>query len=80
MELRRAGGTETWIENINLFGGIISASEKLNIIQSKSEEMRTSQERYYLNVFEELKASDLSREEKLEILLELTIPEEKKQK
>lgn len=82
VEFRIPNGTiepETWIENINLFGGIISASEKLNIIQSKSEEMRTSQERYYLNVFEELKASDLSREEKLEILLELTIPEEEKE-
>ena len=44
VEFRIPNGTiepETWIENINLFGGIISASEKLNIIQSKSEEMRT---------------------------------------
>ena len=82
VEFRIPNGTiepKTWIENINLFGGIISASEKLNIIQLKPENMRTSDEQYYLNVFEELKNSNLSREEKLEILLELTIPEEEKE-
>lgn len=79
IEFRMSNGTinpDTWIENINLFGGIVSAAEKLQIIQSKPEENRTDEESKYLASFDVLK-EDVSSERKLQALLELTIaPEE----
>lgn len=79
IEFRMSNGTinpDTWIENINLFGGIVSTAEKLQIIQSKPEENRTDEESKYLASFDVLK-EDVSSERKLQALLELTIaPEE----
>ncbi len=79
IEFRMSNGTinpDTWIENINLFGGIVSAAEKLQIIQSKPEETRTDEESKYLANFDILK-EDVSSERKLQAFLELTIaPEE----
>lgn len=82
IEFRISNGTiepETWVENINLFGGIISASEKLNKIQLKIEEERTEEEQQYLKKFEKLKDTTILREEKLENLLELTVPKEERE-
>lgn len=79
IEFRLANGTidpDTWIENINLFGGIVSASEKLKDIQDKPLAERTEEENKYLNAFDELKNPELAQEEKLNNLLELTIPQE----
>ena len=80
IEFRMSNGTinpDTWIENINLFGGIVSAAEKLQIIQSKQEETRTDEESKYLASFDILKEKDVSTEKKLQAFLELTIaPEE----
>lgn len=79
IEFRMPNGTinpDTWIENINLFGGIVSAAEKLQIIQSKPEETRNDEESKYLANFDILK-EDVSSEKKLQAFLELTIvPEE----
>lgn len=79
IEFRMPNGTinpNTWIENINLFGGIVSAAEKLQIIQSKSKETRTDEENKYLSNFDILKKEDVPKEEKLQSFLELAIAPE----
>jgi hypothetical protein len=81
IEFRLANGIvdgNTWIENINLFGGIIKASEDLAQIQAKPEEQRSEQEKKKISCLEQLKEKEISSESKLEALLELTIPEEDK--
>ena len=78
IEFRLANGTidaGTWIENINLFGGIVRAAEDLAIIQSKPEEQRTEKDQKMLEYFEQLKNSEISQQEKLEALLAIVIPE-----
>ena len=79
IEFRLANGTldeNTWIENINLFGGIVKAAEDIALIQSKPEEERTAEEIEKLKNFEELRDKKLKDTEKLEKLLALTIDEE----
>lgn len=81
IEFRLSNGTldpKTWIENINLFGGIIRASEDLAMIQLKAEEGRTDDEKKLLDNFNKLKDSKLSNEEKLEAMLSIVISEEDK--
>ena len=78
IEFRLANGTinaGTWIENINLFGGIVRAAEDLAIIQSKPEEQRTEKDQKMLEYFEQVKNSEISQQEKLEALLAIVIPE-----
>ena len=82
IEFRLANGTinpDTWIENINLFGGIIASAEKVAELQSKDEEKRTIEEQEYLAKFELLKNSEIDNGEKLEALLDLTVPSEDKE-
>ena len=79
IEFRLPNGTldaDTWIQNINLFGGIIRISENLAIIQTKPEEERTEEEIKMLQQFEILKNSEISDKEKLEALLAIVITEE----
>ena len=79
IEFRLANGTideETWIENINLFGGIVRASEELALIEQKTAEDRTAEEQQRLDDFESLKYLGTSDKDKLEILLSLAIAEE----
>ena len=57
IEFRLSNGTinpNTWIENTNLFGGIIKVSHELAEIQSKKEEQRTEEEKRLLKNFENL--------------------------
>ena len=80
VEFRYANGSkeaETWIENINLFGGIVKAAEDLAIIQTKSEEEKTNEERGLLRAFEVVKDKNAGEEDKLDALLEIIIPNEK---
>ena len=70
---------DTWIENINLFGGIVKASEDLAIIQSKLEKERTREEQEKLEYFEKLKDTEITDLEKLENLLKIVIPEENRE-
>ena len=80
MEFRYANApkdAETWIENINLFGGIVKAAEDLAIIQAKSEEERTDEENDLLRAFEVIKDKNAAEEEKLDALLEISIQNEK---
>ena len=79
IEFRLANGTidaDTWIQNINLFGGIVRSSEDLAKIQTKPEEERTEEEKNILEYFEQIKSSKISNQEKLEALLSIVIPEE----
>lgn len=79
IEFRLPNGTldaDTWIENINLFGGIIKTAQDLAIIQTKPEQEQTDEERDLLRKFEKLKEANVDEHEKLEILLALVIPQE----
>ena len=69
--------SKTWIENINLFGGIVKASEDLAMIQAKPEEQRTNEEKDLLIEIQILKDKNSSDEEKLDALLEIIMPNEK---
>lgn len=68
---------ETWIENINLFGGIVRAAEDLAIVQAKSEEELTEEEKDLLSAFDVIKDKNATSEEKLDALLKISIPNEK---
>ena len=79
IEFRLPNGTTdaaTWIENINLFGGIVKTSENLSQIQKKPEKERTYEDERKIEYLEKIKNGETSQEEKLEFLLELIIPEE----
>ena len=79
IEFRLANGTvdeNTWIENINLFGGIIKAAEELTNIQNKPEEERTDEEKEKLRNFEEIKNSELDDKERFEKLMVIAIKKE----
>ena len=79
IEFRLPNGTidaDTWIENINLFGGIVKAAENLALIQLKAEEERTIEEQGKLDCLEKLKDTKITDLEKLEYLLKIVIPEE----
>ncbi len=79
VEFRLANGTvkpEVWIENINLFGGLLRAAQELSIIQAKNYNVRTDEEKAYLECFESIRNDDLTEKAKLEKLLELVIDKE----
>lgn len=79
IEFRLANGTidaDIWIQNINLFGGIVRSSEDLARIQTKPGDERTQQEKKMLEYFEQIKKSKISERDKLEALLSIIIPEE----
>ncbi|MBP3255570.1 MAG: amidoligase family protein [Clostridia bacterium] len=81
IEFRLANGTldqNTWIENINLFGGMVKAAEEIGIIKNKINEGKeiTADEQEKLKHFEKIKDSELTEEQKLERLLALTIKEQ----
>lgn len=82
IEFRLPNGTidaDTWIENINLFGGIVRASEELAQIQLMDEADRTPEEQQKLDFSEQLKNKEISDSERLELLLSIVIPEENRQ-
>ena len=79
IELRLSNGTidaKTWIENINLYGGIVKAAEEIAQIQLQSEEERTDEELVKLKKFELLKSKEISDEKKLEALIYITVGQE----
>jgi hypothetical protein len=82
IEFRLSNGTvdaKTWIENINLYGGLIRASQEISLIQAKPEEERTEEETKKLAIFDRLGTDEsLQGEERLEYLLKLAIPDPKK--
>ena len=71
IEFRLANGTlnpEMWIENANLFGGMVAISEDLAQIQKNG--VRTEEDKHKQEIFDKLK-QDIDEKEKVEILLEL---------
>ena len=81
IEFRASNGTvnaDTWIENINLFGGLIKTSEDLARIKNKRGKIR-KKEKVMLEQFEKLKSKNITETEKLETLLNLIVPKELKE-
>jgi len=78
VEFRLPNGTvdaNTWIQNINLFGGIIKTAQELSVIQEKEVDELNEEEKKKLECFENIKSEDLDEKEKLEALLKLVIDE-----
>ncbi|MBQ2937391.1 MAG: amidoligase family protein [Clostridia bacterium] len=78
IELRTANGTidpDVWIENVNLFGGIIKASQELAELQAKKMRDLTMDECIKIGSFERLKSDGVDKKEKLDLLLSLTVKE-----
>lgn len=76
IEIRMPNGTinaDTWIQNINLFGGIVKIAEETAEIQSKDERKLSLEEKRKLDLFNKLGRDKLKNKEKLEILLDLVI-------
>lgn len=81
IEFRMPNGTinpKTWIENINLFAGIVRASEELNQIQQKPEQERTEEEQEKIRLFKRIGSQKLTEREMLDILLTLSVSAEKR--
>lgn len=82
IEFRLSNGTidaNTWIENANLFGGLVAISQRISDIQHKSIHEIDEEDKSILEKFTRLKSKELSNEERLDMLLSLCIPEELKQ-
>ena len=82
IEFRLPNGTvdaNTWIENINLFGGLVKSAQGLAIIQEKNESERTEQEQHLLECFEKIRNKEVDEKETLEQLLEIVVPEENRE-
>lgn len=78
IEFRISNGTvntDTWIENINLFGGIVKSAKELSVIQSKDESKLSEEEKEKLKCFENIKSDNLNEKEKLESILVLVVKE-----
>ena len=77
IECRIPNGTldpDVWIENINLFGGIIASAQKVDELLNKKG--RTPEDKQYLASYFKLINQQMTEEETLECLLALTIPVE----
>lgn len=77
IEFRLANGSlepNTWIDNINLFGGIVKAAQDLALIDNKYE--ISIEEKQKINSLETLKDTKKNDREKLEALLKLAIEED----
>ena len=82
IEFRIPNGTinpDVWVDNINLFGGLIKACEDLAKIQLKEEEL-TEEEQDYLENLEIIKDEKSDEYEKMIALLNITIHDKEKQK
>ena len=80
IEFRLPNGTidpNTWIENINLFGGIVKKAHELSVIQSKTIEQRTEREKNILYDFKKIQ-TEKDENKIAEALIDLCIePEDK---
>ena len=82
IEFRLSNGTidaKTWIENINLYGGLVKTAEDLSIIQQKDESERTKEEQEKLDFFENIRNKRYDEKEICEQLLQIVIPEENRE-
>ncbi|MBO5348852.1 MAG: amidoligase family protein [Clostridia bacterium] len=79
IEFRLPNGTldyKTWIENINLYGGIISVSEELSKLQAKEPSQLSEEEIRKINLFNSLK-NPISDRAKMRNLIDLVFPNKK---
>lgn len=79
IEFRIPNGTidvDTWIENVNFFGGMIKISQRISEIESKDNNDRTDEENIIIDKFKMLKTKDINEEERLNLLLDLCVTEE----
>ena len=81
IEFRLPNGTinpTTWVENINLFGGLIRTSHELSKIMKKTEEQRTEEEKQMLYNYEILQ-TETDEKKDAEALIKLCVlPEQVK--
>lgn len=80
IEFRLSNGTvdpTTWIENINLYGGLVRVAQEISLIQEKKEGERSPEEASKLELFDKLGTDiNLSEKERASILIELIISAE----
>ena len=82
IEFRLSNGTisaTTWIENINLFGGIVKAAGDLSIIQAKSKSELTKKEQHFLECFENIRNKRFGERETLSQLLDIAVSKDNKE-
>ena len=82
VEFRLSNGSiyaDTWIDNINLFGGIIKTSKELVQIQEKQEKDLSKEEKEKIQLFERIKQTDIEEKEKMQDLVKLVVAEEDRQ-
>ena len=81
IEFRMPNGTvnaDTWIENINFFGGLVRVSHELSKIMLKSEEQRTEEEKKMLYNYEVIQTEQDERKV-AEALIGLCVSQEQMQ-
>lgn len=80
IEFRISNGTidpTTWIENINLYGGLVRVAQEISLIQEKKERKRSPEEASKLALFDKLGTDiNLTEKERARILIELIISDE----
>lgn len=77
IEFRLPNGTvdaNSWIRNINLFGGMVKAAENLSIIQKKDISLLTQEEQNLLKSFENLR----NKKNVLDSFLQIIVPQNSK--
>lgn len=82
IEFRLSNGTidpYTWIQNINLFGGIVHTAEKIAQLQKIPEGERTQEQQLQIELFDKINSPEIPEEEKLESILSLSVDPDKKQ-
>ena len=81
IEFRLSNGTvdsRTWIENVNLYGGLVRAAQELVELQEKKLEDRTQEEIEKIAIFDRLGTdTSLSEVERAELFIKLVIGDEK---
>lgn len=76
IEFRTPNGTinpDVWIENINLFGGMIKVAQELSDIQTKGIGELTDEDKVRLMLFSKIKGQETDSRDKLDALLQLTV-------
>lgn len=76
IEFRTPNGTinpDVWIENINLFGGMVRVAQELSVIQAKKGEKITDGDKLKMMYFSKLKSPDIDLKDKLNALLSLIV-------
>jgi hypothetical protein len=82
IEFRLSNGTidaDTWIENANLFGGVVATAQKISDIQHKNIDEIDEKDKTMLEKFTKLNEKKITNEERLNMFLDLCVPKNLKQ-